>query len=98
MRLAFASTGKPFAGEESGRERLAALTAASGEDGAARAGAHPEAETVGLRALAVVRLERSLAHINLRGMVASQACAERWGQQGRPGKLQGSRKGRKSTD
>lgn len=40
----------------------ATLATTSGKDGAARAGAHAEAETVNLCAAAVVRLESSLAH------------------------------------
>ena len=40
----------------------ATLAATSTQDGAAGAGAHAEAETVNLRAAAVVRLESSLAH------------------------------------
>src|SRR5947209_5251528 len=63
MRLAFASTGRPSFEEGSGGELGAALGAARRKNGAAGAGAHPKAEAVGLRALAVVRLERSLAHV-----------------------------------
>ena len=40
----------------------AALTATSGEDAAARTGAHPQTEAVGLGPAAVVRLEGPLAH------------------------------------
>ena len=45
----------------SGREPLAALTAATGEDRAPGPGAHPQPETVRTRAAAVVRLEGALA-------------------------------------
>lgn len=48
--------------ERSGRQLLAALAAASGEDGATGPGAHPQPEAVGLRAATVVRLESTLAH------------------------------------
>jgi hypothetical protein len=46
----------------SGRQALATLAATGGEDGAARAGAHPKAEAVLLVPTTVVRLERPLAH------------------------------------
>ena len=49
-----------------GGELGAALAATGGQDGTAGTGAHPQTEAVGLGTLAVVRLERSLAHINLR--------------------------------
>ena len=45
----------------SGREPLAALAAASGEDGAPGPGAHPQPEAVRARPAAVVRLEGALA-------------------------------------
>jgi hypothetical protein len=48
----------------SGRQALATLAAAGGEDGAARTGAHPKAEAVLLVPTTVVRLERPLAHWN----------------------------------
>lgn len=44
------------------REACAALTPTSGKDGATRAGAHAQPETVGLRAVTVIRLVRTLAH------------------------------------
>src|SRR3954447_12756766 len=50
------------AGSTSGGELLATLAPTAGEDRAARAGAHPQPEAVGLRPPAVVRLERALAH------------------------------------
>src|SRR6185437_492747 len=50
------------AGNTSGGELLATLAAAAGDDGPARAGAHPQPEAVGLGPAAVVRLERALAH------------------------------------
>ena len=46
----------------SGSEPGAALAPASGEDGAARARAHPQPEAMRLAATTVVRLERALAH------------------------------------
>jgi hypothetical protein len=46
---------------KSGGEGAAALTAARGNDGAARTGPHPETETVDARPTTVVRLERPLA-------------------------------------
>ena len=46
----------------SGRELGAALAAAGGQDGAAGAGAHAQAEAVRLGAATVVRLEGALAH------------------------------------
>ena len=46
----------------SGGELGATLAPTSGQDRAACAGAHPQAETVNLRATAVVGLERPLAH------------------------------------
>ena len=45
-----------------GGQRLAALAATSREDGAPGAGAHAQPETMRLRAAAIVRLERALAH------------------------------------
>jgi hypothetical protein len=45
----------------SGREPLAALTAATGENRAPGPGAHPQPETVRTRPAAVVRLESALA-------------------------------------
>src|ERR671929_942788 len=53
------------AGNTSGGELLAALAAAAGDDGAARTGAHPQPEAVGLGPTTVVRLERALAHEGL---------------------------------
>src|SRR4029450_1447461 len=50
------------AGNTSGGEVLATLAPTAGEDRPARAGTHPQPETVGLRPTAVVRLERALAH------------------------------------
>src|SRR5947209_8840406 len=50
------------AGNTSGGELLATLAAATGDDRPARAGPHPQPETVGLGPAAVVRLERALAH------------------------------------
>src|SRR3954454_12134071 len=50
------------AGSTSGGELLATLAPTAGEDRAARAGAHPQPEAVGLRPPAIVRLERALAH------------------------------------
>ena len=50
------------AGNTSGGELLASLAPTAGEDRPARAGTHPQAEAVGLRATTVVRLERALAH------------------------------------
>ena len=44
------------------RQFGATLGAASGQDAATGAGTHTQAEAVNLRTLAVVRLERSLAH------------------------------------
>jgi len=48
----------------SGRESLTTFAAASGEDRAAGAGAHPKTESVLLVPATVVRLERPLAHWN----------------------------------
>src|SRR5215212_11184015 len=53
------------AGNTSGGELLAALAATAGDDRAARTGAHPQPEAVGLGPAAVVRLERALAHEGL---------------------------------
>jgi hypothetical protein len=53
------------AGNTSGGELLAALATTAGEDGAARTGAHPQPEAVGLGPTTVVRLERALAHEGL---------------------------------
>src|ERR671927_837583 len=50
------------AGSTSGGELLATLAPTAGDDRPARAGAHPQPETVGLGPAAVVRLERALAH------------------------------------
>ncbi len=49
-------------------ELLAALAAASGENGATSTGTHPLAEAVDLGPPAVVRLERALAHWNSRSV------------------------------
>jgi hypothetical protein len=46
----------------SGRKALTALSATRGKNGATGTSAHAQAETVGLRAAAIVRLERALAH------------------------------------
>src|SRR6516165_6703281 len=46
----------------SGAELRAALATASGEDGPASPGAHPQPEAMDLRPPTVVRLERTLAH------------------------------------
>src|SRR3712207_5814746 len=53
------------AGNTSGGELLAALATTSGDDRAARTGAHPQPEAVGLGPTTVVRLERALAHEEL---------------------------------
>jgi hypothetical protein len=58
MGLGSTGSGSP----DSGGELLAALAAACGHNGAARAGPHPEAKTMGTAAAAVARLERALAH------------------------------------
>src|ERR687893_1869059 len=50
------------AGNTSGGEVLATLAPTTGEDRPARAGPHPQPETVGLGPASVVRLERALAH------------------------------------
>ena len=57
------STGR--LGAESAGEALAALAATGGEDRAARAGAHAEAEAMGAAATPVARLESALAHLGL---------------------------------
>jgi hypothetical protein len=49
-------------GRRSGADPAAALPAACRENGATSPGAHAQPETVRLRAVAVVRLERTLAH------------------------------------
>jgi hypothetical protein len=49
----------------SGRQAGAALDPAVGDDGPTGTGAHAQPETVGLRAPAVVRLVRALAHVRL---------------------------------
>jgi hypothetical protein len=46
----------------SGRQALTALPATRGKNGATGTSAHAQAEAVGLRAAAIVRLERALAH------------------------------------
>ena len=48
--------------EPSGRQFFAALATAGGQNGPSCAGPHPQPETMGLRATAVVRLEGALAH------------------------------------
>src|SRR4029450_6282505 len=53
------------AGSTSGGELGATLGPATGEDGAAGPGAHPQPEAVGLGPATVVRLERALAHEGL---------------------------------
>ena len=58
------SCGSSRAGSDS--QALAALAATRGQDGAAGAGAHAQAEAVHLVATAVVRLVRTLAHGSLR--------------------------------
>jgi hypothetical protein len=50
------------AAHASGSEAVATLATAGRQDRAAGAGAHPQAEAVGLVPTAVVRLERTLAH------------------------------------
>src|SRR3712207_8317343 len=50
------------AGSTSGGELLATLAPTAGDDGPARAGAHPQTEAVGLGPAAVVRLERAVVH------------------------------------
>src|SRR3712207_6280519 len=50
------------AGSTSGGELLATLAPTAVDDRPARAGAHPQPETVDLGPAAVVRLERALAH------------------------------------
>src|SRR5215218_3634571 len=62
------------AGNTSGGELLAALATAAGEDRAARTGAHPQPEAVGLGPTTVVRLERALAH---EGLPLRQRCGRR---------------------
>ena len=61
---------------------LAALTAASGQHGAAGPGTHPQAEAMDLRPPTVVRLERTLAHWNSRDSMRSkgQTCGTSRGQ------------------
>src|SRR5919107_488833 len=53
---------RAWAGNTSGGELLAALATTARDDRAARTGAHPQPEAVGLRPTPVVRLERALAH------------------------------------
>ena len=66
-RCAAANTTRPRTDAcRSGREAGAALAAARRDDRATGAGAHAQAETVGLRTPAVVRLEGALAHVRLR--------------------------------
>ena len=62
------------AGNTSGGELLAALATTAGEDRAARTGAHPQPEAVGLGPTTVVRLERALAH---EGLPLRQRCGRR---------------------
>src|SRR4051794_9070593 len=93
MRLAFASTDRASIEEGgSGGELRAALGAARRKNGTAGAGTHTKAETVGLRALAVVRLERSLAHVSISVVVSSQARAERYEVSTEAGKVSGQPK------
>jgi hypothetical protein len=47
-------------------DALAALAPARRQDGAARAGPHPQPETMGLRPAPVIRLKSTLAHWNSR--------------------------------
>src|SRR5688572_2408621 len=60
------------AGNTSGGELLAALATTAGDDRAARTGAHPQPEAVGLGPTTVVRLERALAH---EGLPLRRRCA-----------------------
>lgn len=55
------------------RKACAALATTAGEDGAARTGAHPQTEAVGLGTTAVIGLERPLAHcgLSLNGRVST---------------------------
>src|SRR3954454_10362432 len=62
------------AGNTSGGELLAALATTAGDDRAARTGAHPQPEAVGLGPTTVVRLERALAH---EGLPLGQRCGRR---------------------
>ena len=83
-------------GVGSGRQLVAALTAAVGENGPAGPRAHAQPEAVGLRTPAVVRLEGALAHVktpssgSVRGALAkghkaaSATLAERGGATARP--------------
>ena len=57
-----AATGRRPGARRSGREPRATLGPATRQDGATSAGAHPQAEPVGLRPPTIVRLERALAH------------------------------------
>jgi hypothetical protein len=57
-----AATGRRPGARRSGREPRATLGPATRQDGAPGAGAHPQAEPMGLRPPTVVRLERALAH------------------------------------
>lgn len=57
----------------SGRQFAAALAPTRLQDGATGSGTHPQAEPVGLRPAAVVRLEGPLAH----GLAPSQSGASR---------------------
>ena len=62
------TTANPLELAKSNGQLGAALTTAGGEDSTACAGAHALAEAVDLRAPTVVRLERTLAHWNSRGL------------------------------
>ena len=66
----------------SGRQDLAALAATAGEDRAAGASAHAQPEPMRLRAAAVVRLERALAHSGAPEKESAQVRYEASGQVG----------------
>src|SRR5215212_733907 len=75
------------AGNTSGGELLAALATTAGDDRAARTGAHPQPEAVGLGPTTVVRLERALAHEGL--PLTTTVRTHRWA--GRGGRCGGRR-------
>jgi len=86
-----AATGRRPGARRSGREPRATLGPATGQDGATGAGAHPQAEPVGLRPPTVVRLEGALAHswapVRRSGAEAtclSQRCLSQGGEPMRP--------------
>jgi hypothetical protein len=73
------------AAHASGSEAVATLATAGRQDGAAGAGAHPQAEAMGLVPTAVVRLERALAHgihstrgAGLKGPISGWPCGPLW--------------------